>query len=272
MKVECFVHPFIHRMSTAIQKEKAKKKRKLTKRDKQLMKVSAQARREKEKAIKEEEERKRRFDINELRRQTIQHNRYKNRKLFVLVDSDKFKDRYRKLTGGEWRKEFECVEPKEFVAHVDYLVRCFGMQNKYGKAYTFSPFRNSTGLDPLLCRLMKEIWDGEEVEKDEEFGISLSTVNWLVYHDYDFSKLPARARRYARLLRATPNWACKESIKDVYEIRDVMNALCETKNFHVDHVIPLAGEKVCGLHVAGNLEVIEDKENLRKSNKYVLEA
>ncbi len=40
------------------------------------------------------------------------------------------------------------------------------------------------------------------------------------------------------------------------------------KNFEVDHVIPLNGKIVSGLHVLSNLQVLPSAENRSKGNKY----
>lgn len=70
------------------------------------------------------------------------------------------------------------------------------------------------------------------------------------------------AQRYARKLQATPAWVDLEKIKVIYEQSSIT-----TEPTHVDHVIPLQGEIVCGLHVEYNLQIITPQENIKKSNK-----
>lgn len=69
--------------------------------------------------------------------------------------------------------------------------------------------------------------------------------------------------RGVMLILATPPWADKDAIKAVYAESERLGA-----DFAVDHIVPLCGETVCGLHVAENLRVLCRRENSRKSNKW----
>jgi hypothetical protein len=77
------------------------------------------------------------------------------------------------------------------------------------------------------------------------------------------------AKRRAMKINATPAWLTKEDhvqIQELYEIAQAFK-LYTGQQYHVDHIVPLQGKNVCGLHVPWNLQVLEASENIRKSNK-----
>jgi hypothetical protein len=76
------------------------------------------------------------------------------------------------------------------------------------------------------------------------------------------------AKRRGQLLNATPKWFNKHHNKQIKElfICAEMFTLFTGEKYHVDHIIPLCGKNINGLHVPWNLQVIPAKENLKKSN------
>lgn len=78
------------------------------------------------------------------------------------------------------------------------------------------------------------------------------------------------AKRRASKKKATPEWLTKEQVvymKSVYDLAKECEVLTGDK-YHVDHIIPLQGEGICGLHVPWNLQVIPADLNIRKGNRY----
>lgn len=78
-----------------------------------------------------------------------------------------------------------------------------------------------------------------------------------------------RARKIAKINR-TPKWINADEMWMIKEVYDLAAKRTQMTGFawHVDHIIPLQGEIVSGLHVMNNLQVIPGIENIRKKNSY----
>lgn len=68
------------------------------------------------------------------------------------------------------------------------------------------------------------------------------------------------AARKVHVKRATPAWADLSAITKFYRA-------CP-KGSHVDHIIPLRGERVSGLHVLPNLQYLTARANMSKGARY----
>ena len=77
-------------------------------------------------------------------------------------------------------------------------------------------------------------------------------------------------KRKASLINRTPAWADAEKIKSFYIEASKMSKYTGVPH-EVDHIIPLQGRIVSGLHVPNNLQVITRSENRSKQNSYTEE-
>jgi hypothetical protein len=77
----------------------------------------------------------------------------------------------------------------------------------------------------------------------------------------------AASKRREAVLHATPPWVDPVSFYPIYRER-VIKTRDTGVLHHVDHIVPLRGKKVSGLHVPWNLQVIPAVENLRKGNRF----
>lgn len=81
------------------------------------------------------------------------------------------------------------------------------------------------------------------------------------YAKKNAAKLNAKnMKRIATKLSQTPEWADLKAIEEFYKN-------CP-KGYEVDHIIPLNGKNVRGLHILENLQYLTISENRTKGNKY----
>lgn len=82
------------------------------------------------------------------------------------------------------------------------------------------------------------------------------------------SRCRQRSKAYKLKVRqATPPWVDLQAIRKL--LADARFLTFKTGVPHtVDHVIPLKGENVCGLHVHTNMQILTRLENLKKGNSF----
>ena len=94
-----------------------------------------------------------------------------------------------------------------------------------------------------------------------------ASVNNKAWRSANPGKILARvAKRRANKLKATPVWVDVDVLNAIYikakQITQETGAM-----HHVDHIVPLGGKTVCGLHVPWNLQILPAADNLKKSNR-----
>jgi hypothetical protein len=93
-------------------------------------------------------------------------------------------------------------------------------------------------------------------ERVKEYGLRWHAKN------PEYSKFIEANRRAAKLER-TPKWLTtdqRNQMKEIYKN-------CPEEH-DVDHIVPLQGKNVSGLHVPWNLQYLTSKENRKKGNKF----
>ena len=149
---------------------------------------------------------------------------------------------------------------------------------KCGESNRGKPRKSSPHGD---CKTCDRIGASVLVLKYKERRILLNSL----WHKKNAIKVRARVSEYRKknkekcneavrasaLKRAkrVPNWIDADErwlIKEIYSLA-VLRSKALGFSWHVDHILPLQGKLVSGLHVPFNLQVIPAVENLRKGNR-----
>ena len=91
-----------------------------------------------------------------------------------------------------------------------------------------------------------------------------------VYYEANSAKYIERATFRKKLLNKLqrPSWYNSKLVNKIYNECHKLNKIAGFIKYHVDHIVPLQGKNVSGLHVQGNLKIILASVNLSKSNKF----
>ena len=128
----------------------------------------------------------------------------------------------------------------------------------------------------------KNYQDNKEVRLDWQKNYRLNNLECRRKYDREQSKsyylinkdaaIEKSARRRAIKAQAMPPWVDESHTDRLRSIYKTCRKVSEItgKPHHVDHIIPLQGSNICGLHVWWNLRIIPAEMNLSKGNKLEL--
>lgn len=134
-------------------------------------------------------------------------------------------------------------------------------RQKYNPEYR----KNHYGANRERLLLAQQVRDTERHEEKLKYGKQWRDRNKEYTAEYRKQNAGLfafhAALRRKRVVLATPKWVDLDKIKELYL------AAAKAK-MHVDHIVPLAGKTVCGLHVPWNLQLLTEEENRKKKNKF----
>lgn len=123
----------------------------------------------------------------------------------------------------------------------------------------------------------KRLENARQYYQKNKSAVLDNNAKWREQHKSDISEYlkknahryrPYAALRQEHIKRATPPWVDMKAIDGIY-----LEALSLQKSDgiprEVDHIIPLRGKLVSGLHVQNNLQILTQSENRRKNNSFV---
>lgn len=135
------------------------------------------------------------------------------------------------------------------------------VKEKRNKKYAKNP-----NAERDQSKLRSRIWRKENPEK-----VKAQNIIKFLWKNKNLPKVNAdTAKRRATKLNATPPWLTKKQnleIKEFYIMAKELEKVLPWKQ-HVDHIIPLKHNKVCGLHAPWNLQILSAKMNLEKNNHF----
>ena len=148
-----------------------------------------------------------------------------------------------------------------------WRIKSKGKRHPRCKPCTVEIMRNQRVIHAEAIRIREK--ERAETERRKEWQVKHRQENREHYRKYDreyYAKTGGHksAKRRAKQRNATPSWLSTEHDKQIKKLY----AKAKRSGMHVDHIVPLINDNVCGLHVPWNLQLLSPKDNLAKSNKH----
>ena len=138
------------------------------------------------------------------------------------------------------------------------ITKCSGGEEESEYAINFCKRKNII-LEHLICKDsdLLEIFYNDIYKKLN--GIGTETMPIIFASKYAKNNphkiLMSVMKRNAKKLQATPKWVDETKIAYLYSVAAMLNKH-GTEKYHVDHIVPLRGKNVSGLHVQNNLQIL----------------
>lgn len=118
--------------------------------------------------------------------------------------------------------------------------------------------------DPVKREIIKHRVADRLATNEGKIMARAAYVLWRSTPEGKAARRASHAKRRAAKARGIPKWP--EPWNVVKRTKQVW--MSAGPGYHVDHIIPLLGKMVSGLHVPWNLQVLRDVDNLKKGNRF----
>lgn len=174
---------------------------------------------------------------------------------------DQSRKQYKKQ-GREYRRQIEKRYRENNIETCRQRERDYYTNHKeYRKQHDAEYYRRNK---KTIARQMKEYYEENKTEL-----LKYHQARYRSYYETHKDEFYFRSQqRLQHIKQATPLWFEKDEIIAMYRTRRKIEEQTNISH-HVDHIVPLRGKRVCGLHCLTNLRIITAKENKSKGNKLI---